>query len=264
MPQIVLKPLSWFKINEQVRKCFDEGDLRRLGESLKAKQLQPVLAQPDGTLIAGERRFRAAQMVGLESLEVKVADEPLSETQIKIWQIVENMQRVDLSGFEKWTGCYELMCANPAWQMKDLADALNLDPSMVTRLLSPSRCSTAWQDALKDGKVGISDCYCASKLESPKEQDGLLALKLSGASRDDIEHAGRKARKASTVETIKLARVRCPLSTGTTVVVSGAEMDLEGLIEALSSALDAARKASKDRLDVKTAERVWRDRSKAG
>src|SRR5437660_10582253 len=58
-PQVVIKPLAWFKINPQVRTSFDEQDLRRLGESLKTKQLQPVLAQPDGTLIAGDRRYRA-------------------------------------------------------------------------------------------------------------------------------------------------------------------------------------------------------------
>jgi ParB/RepB/Spo0J family partition protein len=263
MPQQDCKPLSFFKTNPQVRKTFDEADLRRLGESLRQKQLQPVLCQPDGTIIAGERRYRAANLVGLATLEAKIADEPLSESQIKIWQLVENMQRADLSGFEKWTGCYELMCANAGWQMKDLAEALHLDPGMVTRLLSPSKCIEAAQNALRDGKIGISDCYAISKLPAA-DQPGLLALKLSGASRDQLEQAGKKVRKVSTGETIKLARVRIPLSTGTTLVVSGAEMDLDGLIEALSAALDAARKANKDRLDVKTAERVWRDKSKAG
>jgi hypothetical protein len=43
MPQLAQKPLIWFKINDQVRKSFDEEDLRRLGESMKAHgQLQQV------------------------------------------------------------------------------------------------------------------------------------------------------------------------------------------------------------------------------
>ena len=262
MPKLESKPLSWFSPDpQQVRKQFDEAELRNLGESLKARQLQPVLCQPDGTIIAGERRYRAAKLVGLESLEVKIADEQLSNAQVKVWQLVENMQRADLTAYEQWTGCAELMCMHPSWQMKDLAERLNLDPSSITRLLSPSKCTGEWQDAIRDGKVGISDCYAASKLDKFK-QNGLLALKLSGASRDTLEEAGRKAR--TTESTIKLARVRCPLATGAVVVVSGPDMTLEGLIETLGYALDAAKKANKDSLDVKTAERVWRDRAKVG
>ena len=50
MPQLVSKPLPWFKTNPEVRKSLDEAELLRLGESLKAKQLQPVFCQPDGTM----------------------------------------------------------------------------------------------------------------------------------------------------------------------------------------------------------------------
>jgi ParB/RepB/Spo0J family partition protein len=262
MPKLENRPLSWFKPDaKQVRKTFDESDLRHLGESLRAKQLQPVLAQPDGTIIAGERRWRAAMLVELATLEVKIADEPLSESQVRLWQLVENLQRADLSGYEKWLGCAELMCMNPAWKLQDLAEHLHLDPSMVTRLLSPSKCIEAAQDALRDGKLGISDCYAISKLPQG-EQAALLALKLSGASRDSIEQAGRKSRNGGT-PAVKLSRCRVPLPTGTTVVVSGPEMSLADLIDALSSALDAARKASKDGLDVKTMQAVMKDKAKA-
>ena len=210
-------------------------------------------------LLWGERRFRAATLVGLKELSVIVTDRPMSETEIRLIQLTENMHRADLSGYEKWLGCAELMCCNPAWSMKDLAEALHLDPSMVTRLLSPSKCVAAWQEALKHGKVGISDCYAASKLQE-SEQAGLLALKLSGASRDQIEATGRKKR---TVEsTVKVSRVRCPLACGATVVVSGPEMSLDGLIEALGQALDAAKKASKEGIDVKTLARVMADKAK--
>ena len=44
---------------------------------------------------------------------------------------------------------------------------------------SPSRCIPAVQDALKDGKIGISDCYAISKLEE-RQQATLLAFRLSG------------------------------------------------------------------------------------
>ena len=65
MATLTNKPLNWFKVARQARQHFDEAELRQLGESLKVKQLQPVVARPDGLLIAGERRLRAARLVGL-------------------------------------------------------------------------------------------------------------------------------------------------------------------------------------------------------
>lgn len=262
MPQLVTKNLNWFKTNPQVRKQFDEADLLRLGESLKVKQLQPVLCQPDGTIIAGERRLRAATLVGMTHLEVKIADEQLSDGQIRIWQLIENLHREDLTGYEKWLGCAELMSLNPAWQLADLAEHLCLDASMITRLLSPSKTIPAWQEALAAGMVGISDCYCASKLPE-KEQAGLLAMKLSGASRDDIEAAGRKARNGHAA-VVRTNRIKCQLSSGINIVASGRKLSLDDLIEALGEAGKEARRARDQGLDAKTFQAVLRDKAKAG
>src|SRR5205085_5498369 len=140
-------------------------------------QLQPGGAKPDGTLLWGERRFRAAPLAGLTELSAIITDRPLSDSDIRLIQLTENMLRADLTGYEKWLACTELMAMNPEWQMKDLAGHLHLDPSMVTRLLSTSKCIEAAQNALREGKIGISDCYAISKLP-PAEQASLLAKKL--------------------------------------------------------------------------------------
>lgn len=258
MAQLVIKPLNWFKTNPQVRKQFDEAELFRFGESLKVKQLQPVLCQPDGTIIAGERRLRAAMLVEMTHLEAKVADEQLSESEIRVWQLTENMQREDLTGYEQWLGCTELMVLNPGWKQKDLADRLHLSESMIVRLLSPSKCSEQWQEALRDGTVGISDCYAASKLP-PTEQAGLLVLRLSGASRDAIEAAGRKSRNGNT-PLVRASRIKCPLPGGVNVIVSGNEMTLDEIIDALVEASKEARKARDQGLHAKTFEASMRDR----
>jgi type IV secretory pathway TraG/TraD family ATPase VirD4 len=89
MPKLETKPLGWFKPDpNQPRKQFDEAELRLLGESLRKKQLQPVLAKTDGTLVAGERRYRAAMLVGLASLQVIVTDEPLTEAEVRLTKAV--------------------------------------------------------------------------------------------------------------------------------------------------------------------------------
>ena len=75
MPKLESKPLNWFKTAPQARRHFDEAELRLLGESLKVRQLQPVLARSDGTLIAvsvgsGREPGRARM------LEVEIEEEP--------------------------------------------------------------------------------------------------------------------------------------------------------------------------------------------
>ena len=220
MAQLTTKPLSWFKTNPQVRKTFDEAELRLLGESLRHKQLQPVLAKPDGTIIAGERRYRAAKLADLPNLMVIVTDEPLTDAEVRTIQLKENIHRADLTGYEKWQACKELLELNPGWQGKDLAEHLHLDPSSVTRLLSPSQVHRrSCQDALRDGKIGISDAYAFSKLP-PEDQPGLLALKLSGGSRDALEQAGRKKR-AGNAPAVRASKIKVPLASGVSVVVSG-------------------------------------------
>ena len=261
---LTTKPLAFFKTDpNQPRKQFTEADLRSLGASLKSLgQLQPVGTRPDGTLLWGERRYRAAQLVGLAELSVIITDRKLSDSEIRLIQLTENMHRADLTGHEKWIGCSELMSMNPQWQMKDLAAHLQLDPSMVTRLLSPSKCVPAWQEALKAGKVGISDCYAASKLEE-KEQAELLGLKLSGASRDTIEQAGRKSRNGQATA-VKVARVRCQLPSGVQIVVSGEGVSLEDAIEALGEAIKEMKRARDLGYTAKTFAAAMKDKSKKG
>jgi ParB/RepB/Spo0J family partition protein len=261
---LTTKPLAFFRTDpNQPRKQFTEADLRSLGASLKSLgQLQPVGAKPEGTLLWGERRYRAAQLVGLSELLVILTDRKLSDSEIRLIQLTENMHQAALTGYEKWLGCAELMSMNPQWQLKDLATHLHLDPSMVTRLLSPSKCIPAWQEALKAGKVGISDCYAASKLEE-KEQAELLALKLSGASRDAIEQAGRKKRDPATA-TVRLSRIKAMLPSGVCIVASGQGLTLDDLIDSLGEAQREAKKAREQGLDARTFQAVLRDKARKG
>jgi ParB family transcriptional regulator, chromosome partitioning protein len=255
------KPLLWFKPDpNQPRKTFSDNELRQLGESMKAHgQLQPVGARADGTMLWGERRRRAAPFGGLTELEVIITDRKLSDSEVKVIQLVENVHRVELLGYEKWVAGTELLAMNPGWQLKDLAECLKLDPSMVTRLMSPSKCIAAWQEALKAGKVGISDCYAASRLPEA-EQPWLLALKLSGASRDSLEREAKKRRNGPSV--VKMDRVKIPLPNNMCIVVTGDSLDMAAVANVLGEVSKECRKAA-DTFDVKTWQSMMRDRSKA-
>src|SRR5260370_34120499 len=100
------KPLLWFKPDpNQPRKSFDKDELMALGESLKKKQLVPVLARPDGTIIDGHRRLFGGEHVGVKQLEVIITDEPLTPAQIKESQLVTALHRADLKAYEQFLAC---------------------------------------------------------------------------------------------------------------------------------------------------------------
>lgn len=261
MPQLATKPLSWFKTVPQARTHFDETELRLLGDSLKVKQLQPVLAKPDGTLIAGERRFRAATLAGLKELEVVIAEEALTETQVRIFQLTENVHRAELTDAEKWRACEELLRLNRGWTNKNLAQHLKLSESAVTKYLSPSRCAEDVQEALESGRIGITTAYEISRADAGQQTE-LLRLKESGASRDGLAEHLRKQRKASTPQ-VRAKRIHCPLASGVTIAVSGDDLSMDEVIEALGDAQKEARKAREQKLDVRTWQRVMRDKSRA-
>jgi len=251
------------KVEPQIRKDNDPSKQEELNASVKAHGiLMPLLVMISGILLAGHRRLIAALAAGLETVPVIITDRLLSDSEVLLIQLAENVHRADLSGYEKWQACAQLMQINPNWPLKELAAHLHLDPSMVTRLISPSKCIEAAQAALREGRIGISDCYAISKLPV-EDQASLLSQKLSGASRDAIEQAGRKNR-TKVAPAVRLSRVKIAMPEGKTVVLTGPEMSLDEVITALESALSAARRAHKDNLDVKTAEKVWRDRARAG
>ncbi len=98
----------------QPRTQMDEGALYELAESIKAQGImQPILVRacPDGSgqyeIIAGERRFRAAQLAGLERVPVLVRE--VSNENAAVMALIENMQREDLNPLEEAQGLQRLV-----------------------------------------------------------------------------------------------------------------------------------------------------------
>ena len=89
----------------------------------------------------------------------------------------------------------------------------------------------------------------------------MLAVKLSGASRDAIEQAGRKTRNVGK-QAVRVARIKCPLTSGAVVQISGADISLDEAIEAAQEWVKEAKKASEQGLCAKTFERLCRDKAK--
>jgi ParB family transcriptional regulator, chromosome partitioning protein len=95
----------------QPRQSFDEGKLQELAASIRAQGvIQPVLVRRDGTgyvLIAGERRWRAAQLAGLQEIPALVRE--CTEVEAFELALVENLQRADLNPIEEAEGYRRLI-----------------------------------------------------------------------------------------------------------------------------------------------------------
>ncbi len=98
------------------RRTFDECKLGELAESIRSNGLiQPITLRPNSDgfeIVAGARRFRAAQLAELFSLPARIVD--ITDAQALEWQLVENSQRVDVHPYEEAQGFPAACSACPA------------------------------------------------------------------------------------------------------------------------------------------------------
>lgn len=122
---------------EQPRKRFEQGDLDDLAASIKEKGvIQPLIVRvlDNGRyqIVAGERRWRAAQMANLHELPVVVRE--FSDAEVLEVAIIENIQRADLNPMEEALGYRQLMDRFGHTQEK-MAEALGKSRSHIANLL---------------------------------------------------------------------------------------------------------------------------------
>ena len=240
-----------------------EQELKALAQSWLERPVHDIIVTPSLKVGDGNRRVDGIELLGITEVDVFMTDEELDEKALVEVGLTTAIHRADLSGFDKFQACVKLLELNPDWQNQDLARCVKLDPSTVTRLLSPSKCVAEVVEALRENKIAISDAYEISKQEDREGQLRLLALKKAGASREVLAAQGRKQRSAAT-PAVRTAKIRCPLPSGCTITVTGQDVTLDEAIESLKEAIKAMTKARDTGLDAKTAQAVWKDMAKAG
>ena len=138
----------------QPRIRFDEGGLRGLAESIRENGLvQPVIVRRKGTgyeLIAGERRWRAAQLAGLTSILAVVRDVP--DDKLLELALIENIQREDLNAIEEALAYKNLIEAAGLTQ-EVLAQRVGRDRSYITNYLRLLRLPDDLQGLVQDGRL---------------------------------------------------------------------------------------------------------------
>ncbi|MFM9965750.1 MAG: ParB/RepB/Spo0J family partition protein [Planctomycetaceae bacterium] len=158
---------------QQPRTEFDEEALERLAASIRDKgQLAPIRvrwSEPDACwlIVSGERRWRAAQRAGLKGIDCFFLEQHLSPTQILEEQLIENLLREDLQPIEEAESFRRLMEVN-GWNGKQLAEALRINPTRVTRSLALLKLPHELRTRIELGEMSPRAGYELSKL--PDEQ----------------------------------------------------------------------------------------------
>ncbi len=138
----------------QPRTRFDEVKLQELAESISSTGLvQPIVVRRKGErfeIVAGERRWRAAQIAGVHELPAIVRD--LSDTEMLELAIIENVQRADLSPLEEAQGYRQLMDRFGHTQER-LAEALGKSRSHIANLLRLLTLPDAVLELLRAGRL---------------------------------------------------------------------------------------------------------------
>ena len=116
-PDVRIIPLDKIRPSRhQARKDFDEEGIRRLADSMKIEGLlQAITVRESGDgfeLVAGERRVRAATLLGWQAIEAKVI-KTISEAEAAVKGLVENLQRQELNPFEEASGFQEISQLDP-------------------------------------------------------------------------------------------------------------------------------------------------------
>lgn len=176
----------------QPRRDFEPNALESLASSLRQKGvIQPLVVRPiEGSdqfeIVAGERRWRAAQMAQLHEVPVVIRD--LTDVEVLEVAIIENIQRSDLNAIEEAMGYRQLIDRFGHTQEK-LAEALSKSRSHVTNLLRLLTLPDVVQQMVRNGDLSAG--HARALITSPRAAEIAQLIVSKGLSVRDAERLVR-------------------------------------------------------------------------
>ncbi|HQF31940.1 MAG TPA: ParB/RepB/Spo0J family partition protein [Hyphomicrobiales bacterium] len=166
-------PIEFLRPNPRnPRKSFGEEDLADLTRSIKERGVvQPILVRPatDGSdgyeIIAGERRWRAAQRAGLHEVPVYVQE--VSDREALELAIIENVQRADLNPLEEAAG-YEQLMAEFGYSQTELADVIGKSRSHIANTIRLTKLPEKVRGFIAEGKLTAGHARTLVTLPDPE------------------------------------------------------------------------------------------------
>jgi ParB family transcriptional regulator, chromosome partitioning protein len=191
----------------QPRTRMDEGSLYELAESIKAQGImQPILVRPVGPnryeIIAGERRFRAARLAGLNEVPVLVKEVP--DEAAAAMALIENIQREDLNPLEEAQGLQRLI-SEFGLTHEQAAQAVGRSRSAASNLLRLLNLAEPVQQMLMAGDLDMGHARALLPLEGAQQilsANEIVAKKLS------VREAEKLVARATHARQTPLLRVK--------------------------------------------------------
>lgn len=159
----------------QPRKTFNEGSIDELARSVREHGIvQPLVVTRFGDryrLIAGERRFRAAQKAGLTSVPVVIKDDLKEGDALQI-ALIENIQREDLNPIEE-AMAYHQLHEEFGLTQEEISKRVGKERSTVANFLRLMKLPEPVKKLLASGQLSMGHARALLALESPKKQEQL-------------------------------------------------------------------------------------------
>ena len=162
---------------DQPRKAFDEDALNELAASIKKHGvIMPIIVNKSGNrymIIAGERRFRASKIAGLDTVPVIVKN--YDERQIKEISLIENLQREDLNPIEAASAMRSLM-EDYHLSQEDLADRIGKSRSAIANTLRLLNLHADVMNMVKSGELSAG--HARAIVSVPSEDQKKMAANI--------------------------------------------------------------------------------------
>jgi ParB family chromosome partitioning protein len=247
---------------DQPRKDFARESLDSLGQSLLKGQLVAIIVVLMGTmyrLVDGERRVQAARLAGLKTLRAEVLTAMPDPADLRVMQIVVNTQRRGLSPVELLRSVEELIQSHGLTPTQ-VAERLSLPKSKITETLALRKLPDWALNLVGTGELPASSAYTITRMSEEKQQDALSRVQEGRLTRDDAKLM-LSHRKRSPAAEVRQKTIVLQLSNAAIRVSAAESLDLNELVEVLSSATKDLKRSLRQGLDVKTASLVLRDQS---
>lgn len=182
---------------EQPRKQFKQEALEELAESIKEYGIiQPiVVAEQEGyySIIAGERRWRAAKLAGLEEIPAIIREN--DEQKNREIALIENIQREDLNPYEKAVGIRNLMDKYGLTQ-EEVSKRIGKSRSAVSNTVRILNLAPDVLELVKEGKLSEGHCKALAAITDPKRQYEMAVRMIErGESVRQAEQKNLRAKK---------------------------------------------------------------------
>lgn len=161
------------------RRIFDEAALKELAESIRTHGiLSPLLVRPlnerSFEIVAGARRYRAAQIAEADSAPVRIVN--LTDAEALEAQLIENLQRKDVHPLEEAQGFRALLNLDtPKYSVEQIAAKCGKHPGYVLSRIRLTELAPAVVEAFSKGEIGVGHALLLAKLQTAQQEQALSA-----------------------------------------------------------------------------------------